>query len=463
MPRKSKNLKRNSNKKTPNIKVKPLRPKRNFRKSKPKKSKTKENLEAGGLIINNKTVHSLSGPVSFYYLKPKNKIYRKGEGKNFPLIILFGDFHFSRKNYCFRCDCDNPKEYCCYNLSDRDFLNIIDNLASSYQIDFYAETFFGGTGRGFEGGMMHDFTTGDMINCYNTNLREKCPTKNIRWQAADARYSGVKQILLNKEDVKIDNIKSDKYLKNTYIEFQLNHLLNLLSMRNIAEFDDFLSKSHFNNIYYFKDFLLSLFDIEVSRKCYKNAKFKGFNTDRFSTKLFDMMTENNSLIKKQVKKQTFEDFNNIKTWEFFYNYLILGKLDFYLDGIKDDIVNDILNLEKIFYYPSYYLNDDLIYRFKSLRLALTVPLLDIYTVTRIFKKPVRGKRPDIAFCYFGNFHIENILDVLTLTDIYEIVVSKHVKYINDNDINRCLYLDDIKLDINKELLSHVKKCSKYSK
>ena len=84
-------------------------------------------------------INSLSGPVSFYYLRPKEEVYEDGNGKYFPLIVLFGDEHRSLKGTCDPCVCDTKT--CCYKLSDPEFLEKIDTLASFYPVDFYAETF----------------------------------------------------------------------------------------------------------------------------------------------------------------------------------------------------------------------------------------------------------------------------------------------------------------------------------
>jgi hypothetical protein len=147
--------------------------------------------DSGDVIFGKGGVESLSGPVSFYYLRPKRNVYEEGHGQYFPLIVLFGDAHFSLEKTCDPCVCSHDQT-CCYSLSDPNFLRKLDTLAEHHPIDFYTETMLSGTDDGFQGGMMQDLTTGKMISCYHHRLRgtvyNKCPTTYIRWNAGETRH-----------------------------------------------------------------------------------------------------------------------------------------------------------------------------------------------------------------------------------------------------------------------------------
>ena len=144
-----------------------------------------------GIKISDKNIKSISGPVNMTYLRPMDK----NNANYLPLIILFGDLHFSKEGMCDPCTCTYDSEKCCYSLSDPAFLKLLDKLVFSekHPIDFYIETSLSGNLLGFKGGIMEYFTTGDMISCYNHTNVNKCPTKKIRWHVGGLSYHEIKQ------------------------------------------------------------------------------------------------------------------------------------------------------------------------------------------------------------------------------------------------------------------------------
>ena len=81
--------------------------------------------------------------------------------------------------------------------------------------------------------------------------------------------------------------------------------------------------------------------------------------------------------------------------------------------------------------------------------TLSTPFLDLYAITRIFKQPEGGKRSLLSICYFGNFHIRNIVYLLGQTGLYETSIDLGRK--KDDDDNRCIDLDNVQLNLNDEL------------
>ena len=427
-----------------------------------------------GFVINNKIIDSISGPTSFYYLRPTQQVYSDGNGKYFPLVVLFGDYHRSEDNYCSSCNCSLERKYCCYKLSDPSFLRSIDELASTYTIDFYTETFFEGTGEGFKGGMMEDMTTGNMITCYNRDLRgtleDRCPTKNIRWQAGDVRLAGTSlHDLYGIKNTKF--IKSEKYLKNSYIESQLSSIINLivnffnqsinygnfeLELAVLTELHGIITESAFGTLEIFQDVLLSLFDDDK------------FDFNKFSKTIFQAFDKDNSVIYKQVLKQTYGNFADIEQWSDFYarslNFVFTD-----ITGIQVSTLKLIIsNLDKYLRQEiKISLLDYSLFNIFSTRIL--AGLVDVYFIARMFKQPTDGNRSDLTFSYFGDYHILNIKDLLLSTGAYELVVSKNVNnkpFSNKED--RCLYftnkrvgffgLIDMKggdnVNLDKELRKH---------
>jgi hypothetical protein len=399
-----------------------------------------------GLIISNKKITSISGPVSFYYLRPTKQVYEDGNKEYFPLVILFGDYHRSFENNCNPCNCGY--EYkginsaaCCYRLDDNLFINKINNLASKYTVDFYTETFFGGSGLGFQGGMMKEFTTGKFLNCYNKKLKHLCFIgNNIRWQAGDIRIGGVDfEDLVNPKSYNrydIKNIVSEKYIKNSYIEYQMSYLLNLLTYGYFNKFNNIIKKTYFVDAIYFRNFLMSIFEEEK------------FNIEKFAKILFSILNKDNSGIYKQVKKQTFRNFNDLKEWEDIY-CRSLKNVAYNIVKIKDDMIKQM----KVYVYniPRFVSKEISIdENFKILMnifmIIVTSSFLDIYVISRMLKQPEDGKRSEISFCYFGNSHVINIVNLLLSTGAYEVIASKDV-----NGSNRCIDLSDIYVNLDEDL------------
>ena len=414
-----------------------------------------------GIKIQDTILKSISGPVSFYYLKP---IVNDSSIQYFPLLIFFGDYHFSKKYNCKKCTCID-KTNCCYTISDPSFLQLLDTLPDKkHPIDFYTETFLFGTGTGFEGGYMEDLTTKNMISCYhpsikNTNV-DTCYTKNIRWHAGDVRDAGY----TNKHSnvFLTDLIKSKHYPANifikfknhSYIEYQFDALLTYLYHINLF----FINKEYSNVDVYIKNF-----HILLSKSVFKNkktfisllttlldTKHKKLTFSKFTSTFFSMMNLNNSLIYKQIAKQQFVPFKNISFWSSVFEKSIIDlfethssltytnviELLYWLDIVEDMNTNKVEMNSKFLYLFTVY---------------TTTPFLDIYTLTRIFKKPTNDQRSSLSFIYVGNDHILNMINIVK--PYYKVVhsIPKNVNY-----INRCLNIN-FKLDLTKDIVDYNKR------
>lgn len=457
-------------------------------------NKRRQTGGGNGITINDTTVTSLSGPISFYYLKPK---VDASEMKYFPLIVLFGDLHRSKEFSCEHCTCSTQEDgNCCYTISDHSFLKLLDTLGDAKNpVDFFTETFFLRTFTSFENASyMEDLTTKDMVTCYQKSLRgtehyNKCPTKNIRWQAGDPRQAGdmfskldgyddyyylkygdkegsvnnlLKQQINGTEYIKTI---SKKYRDDSYFEFQFSELIYLLNYifedlfenkdrdtldNHIENFNALLIKSKLT----FDDFLLILSDLY-------DFKTDSLNFDKFSKTFFSKLNRDNSLIFKQIIKQDYAKFKDISYWSDIYEKSLQKKMQQEVDkgfSLKD-FKDFLLNVKDIFKFVDDFFNTtDRDFRtiviecyqvLLVLQLALSSSLLDIYSITRILKKPEGGNRSSLTFGYFGNNHVKNIVKILLETQKYILVqeITTNV------DKRRCLVFP-FALDLTDEVRNY---------
>jgi hypothetical protein len=400
--------------------------------------------------------------------------------------------HRSKEFSCENCSCSTQEEdvNCCYSISDYSFLQLLDTLGDDkHPIDFFTETFLLGTNTN---GYLGDLVTKDMVTCYQKPLRgtehyNKCPTKNIRWQAGDPRQAGdifskldgyddyyylkygnkegSVENLLKQEINGTEYIKtiSKKFRDDLYFEFQFSQLIDLLYyiIKNlylkeekseldfhIKNFNALLIKSKLN----IEDFLLILGDLYDSQT-------DSLDFDKFSKTFFSKLNSNNSLIYKQIMKQEYLQFEDRNYWRDIYAKSLREEFKNIGQFVPKDFKTLLLNVKEIVeYVDDFFHTTDIVFRglviecyqvLWVLQLAIGSPLLDIYSITRILKKPEGGKRSSLTFGYFGNNHITNIVKILKETNKYILVKT----LVNDNDKRRCLVFP-FPLDLTDEVRNY---------
>ena len=424
-----------------------------------------------GIRIGNTIIDRISGPSSIYYLKPSKQV-PAANLHFFPSIMLFGDEeHYSKANACERCNCN--KSACCYTITDTLFLKCIDTLASKYPIDFYIETTFLGSHYGYKYGFMEKFTSGDFVSCYHKTLRntsfDKCPTKHIRWHAADSRSMDIQlqkirydvkfpdpitRKILKKCDIKI----SKKYMDTAYIEPQIAYIIKLLSEIIKSTVDNelfrkscFISKllryirlTIFNTIENFLQFLQTTVD---------NGRF---DINKLTKNIFSMMNINNSIIYKQIAKQPFEPFKQTSYWENLFNITMdqNDNVKYIISSIK--IPSSAVMLQLILEIKNFTESKDnrenlfhLKYFFEVLNDYRDSFFLDLYMITRMLKQPDGGRRSYLSFGYFGNYHVRNIKKLLVATGFYVVDIMRDGPHVIGNP-SRCIAID-FSIDLNDEL------------
>lgn len=416
-----------------------------------------------GLKINNKIIKKISGPVSFYLFRPnsnKETINMKNSGINPPIIILFGDTHLSYENMCENCICESI-EKCCMKIQNKNFINLLDNLASKIKIDFNVEQgfdleFLKENLKNYENkGPMPDLIL-TIKDCLFKNT--DCLAKNIKWNYVDVRFgekkfnydyestiieifdyfSAIESELV--EEPEINNIK-DKY----------NYILDSISMIN-NYYNTTIQKFRYIN-------LLNNIIETLSTKNFLN--------------IFEISNRNKSLIYKQIRKLN-EPYNNIDYWKNILNkytkYIFKERLNDYNTDIDNFIKVLKIHLKfckiifdnptkkdiKEYILTNYYTelntyitildNDYEENTIDVIKIAITSIFLDIYYITRALKTPKSEKNSVLSIGYFGNNHIKQLIYLLTnVLSIYKIDESID----NSIETNRCLDFSNGYIDLDK--------------
>ena len=419
-----------------------------------------------GLQIGDTNITKISGPVSMYYLRPKQEIYDNGGSDNFPLFLLFGDVHESTNNSCDPCN-DTDKNSSCYRLSDEKFLKLLDTLSSdNLPIDFYTENQFKGDIAKNKAQQLTEMIQGERLWCYNMyrtdnkfdSFRNNCPTNKIRWHLADIRRFGGNMNINYTDDIARDLLQnidfSIKYQNYSYIENQIDIILEYFSdsdkekIEHLDYYKEILNKifngsSNFKTMNDFKELLLTLCDTDDNT----------LNIEKFANTLFNKYINGNenSLIYKQIIKQDYLQFKDINFWCYLYKKTLLNRIFIYnITDLKKVIEKLDVNFD---------FNDNINYEcFFQLSHFITASFVDLYTLARIFKKPITKQdnnarstfdvRSSLSIGFFGKFHIENMVDLLLETGYYNL---EHK--IEQKNENRCINID-FHLYLESEINKH---------
>ena len=287
----------------------------------------------------------------------------------------------------------------------------------------------------------------DILVCFHKWKKDKpiykelCPTENIRWHFADTRMASTLKI--NKKNKYFERFLD---LFSKYILFLFNEtdeLSEYLSEQELFienQLNEDLSINYLNKIKYI---LNSEFYLHFEKNKNKSLIFKQIeNMDDELKKYFKDIFKNYyinqyNLINESAKKL------NIDILEL--ENILITIINFTIEIFKEknaDYTKIGLNMsDYISRLDSKYKN------FIKNNLDLHTPLLDLYFLSRSFKKPLNDKNSILNLSYFGSYHSENISKFLINNLNYEMVYSK----INKEDKNyRCLEIDS-NINLNKIL------------
>jgi hypothetical protein len=174
-------------------------------------------------------------------------------------------------------------------------------------------------------------------------------------------------------------------------------------------------------------------------------------------RLFTIITSATSVlpsgILKQLRKIPISEFQSVDYWKDQYVKSIFDNIR-YMTGMvrvflyhvyEPTFATDIASLREMISSPSpritlkpTSLNRFLLHYYGT---YLAAPLLDIYTLTRMFKEPVDGVSPTMIFGFFGEMHSLNIIRFLTEIG-YEVRSEKFQKPNAPPSELRCITIDE---------------------
>lgn len=418
------------------------------------------------IIINNQTIDKISGPVSIYVLKPKETYFRdlKKNDVYAPIFMLFGDEHFSLEGLCEPCEDSST----CYVFYKERFLKLIDSLAEpEYPIDFFIEGVEHATEENYEKEEAVDVMDNlrDKFRpCFKRQLRgtqqykELCPTENIRWHSGDARYwytnnynfeyfiftffklmGKIGELMYtNRQKYTVTQFYSVFYeaFKNSELDDKdIKSYLNIIMNHGIFtdEFNkEWLDDNNVVNKSVIKKQLKKVLDqLEPELKQRFNSKWYKWINEYVHYMMHERESERNQLMKSWFKNYEYDHTENIKRLA----YCIYHMID--KDNTEREIWienNDEINKKLDYFFKNRKLDP---YWFHSSSI-----LLDIYILLRTFKKPEGiAKNSLISLCYFGNFHVKNIVYFLThIMKAYtiELELSNDKQELSDK---KCLVID----------------------
>ena len=452
----------------------------------------------GGLIINGKTINRISGPVSMYCCYPKD-LYDENSDEskdlnenNFhlPVIILFGDHHFSNANMCDNC----VRTQNCYIINDQtkdeekfNFLELLDKLAEKIPVDFYTEQFITNTllYASLNNSPLQELVLSPKFNsCYQPQLpiiENECPTKYIKWHGSDIRFS-IRRDYHNPIKTQSENFESRNFFEGQFF------FIFMLIYDIVTNSDELLTKSQ--NVIsaiknsHFKTFG-KFFELISFIKTNENLTFNIFATNLF---LYIQKLKNFSLIYKQIQKQKLEQFKKIDFWkdqyvkslnfvflesgsetqswiesktsyfkqtfEFMFNLInlinktVLENNDTELKLFLSTMNNKIDDIDDT--------NNDLI---KTAIIYIQHIFMEIYTVLRILKQPKDNTSSCVSFCYFGSYHINNMVRIIKSLTIYldPLIIKEADHSKKADDISRCIDIKDKFINLDNIAEQYIKK------
>lgn len=359
------------------------------------------------MIINNKKIDKLIGPVNIHILKPNNN--------NFPILILLSDLHY------FPSDIKNLElKENDYKVYDDKFLSLLNN--SKYKIDIFLE----------QGDIINlkeqkiknnkdesDYLIPQMlnnINCFNKEFKkDNCDYNKINWHYADNRVL----------------YKNEYYYNDIYIINSIYVILNIIN--KIFEPDPtfqilftnelFLYNKFINDITknYIKDQLLNSSYVMITHI------FKTYNVESMYN-MIDTLIEYDNILSKQLKDNKIinlkENYINFITKELFND----KPTDFFHKNY-DDIQNfDIFLKENIYYISLFLLSKSKSKNIKKKYEMLKIKLMK--KLKKFIKEDNKLKELFLKYLYEIILCIENLL--YKIFDLYNI--ARIHKYNNDSNI-----------------------------
>jgi len=392
------------------------------------------------LIIKDKIIDHISGPVSFSLLKPKVNI-------KLPSILLFGDVHLSTKGMC------NCKQDGCYNIYDKSFLQILDE--SFMNIDFYIEAWF------LEYQRVQATNEEQILKYIKIAEDKKFPIFMLREKIMLCYVKELRGSELWKKYSPTQNMKYHYVDTRCSCSYYIESLLHNIELTPHPTEHDSLSLS---NLYSYNNLHPKIIENCIIRlkKKYGSYYFKildfqyllTFDLQKAIDLFFELATPENSLIIKQYNKLP-KSLRDIDMWKD-----VFVKYYKYIFDTESNLTSEVLEARKLFYKTLLNDNlDEIIKMTKNDELCklllqtsqsvLSSMYLDIYYLFRMLKKIEEKDSSKINICYFGDYHVENIKYLLTtILEFYTVINEINAQGDIDertDSFNRCLKMPNINL------------------
>ncbi len=396
------------------------------------------------LTINNKKINKINGPVSLYILKPKEKYY----GYKLPLLILFGDSHFSKINQCMciKNECNNVQNTFLNLINDMKINNKNDkNIIFTY--DLYVEK-NNVQKYVLEQDNYEDFLS-DLRKNYCFTNKDKCSYKNINWHYIDLR------IFRNMKNKDKNNI----------------HFILEVILKNVEQFDDSKYTNIIEYVQYFNKYFYA-YILHIS-----GISLKKINYDEIIDMLYSFKYDKNDSHLLLPNYDRYKH-NNVLIYIYYFldNYNIYKQLLKIDDNLKRNLIKNIIkyiktkyknkdknlsskNIDFIINFFKNYTDKNVIYDFKNIIknndishnvVLFNSILLDIYFIVRNFKvsydKNYNKYKSILSIGYFGSAHTDNLCNFY-IKNYYDLEYKNIHNYDDYHNDIRCVKLDkDINLD-----------------
>ena len=345
------------------------------------------------LIINDKSIEKISGPVSMYLIVPDLTVLNDS-----PMFMLFGDELNSSKNMCVE---DKSEET--YKIYDMEFLKLINKLGTDNEpVDFFLEGPIGETIK--ENGYPMEMLWNNYIKCN----KKKCDNiENVNWKSS--------------------------YPKNFLAKCTIYNLL-LRLQRNYA--------SQGEKIYdTFHRTLIDTTEKYIDDDCL--SKLKNSDIDNHLIE-FDQNIKFPTPVETKIFHEYFKNYWKYVLRTFFENKMYdIKKIETYHNNLTGFILkyseNKKINEENAKYL---FENHNDIYSYILYEQAKQSVILDIYTILKSLKR-YNSKDyniPILNIFYLTNDHVKNIKYFLTkILSGYKPVYSFPS---SSSTISRCINITD---------------------
>lgn len=365
---------------------------------------------------------TIEGPVSYYLLKPTQKMKEIMRGRP-PIIILFGDIH-SKNN---KCSIQCKEEDGCFSFygDNPTITNFFSYISKFATVDLYLEMWFDKTRRTKKQLDMYHKLEGQssalgefrsfVKPCLNLEDKKDCQVKDYRIHMTDPRgafQSNNIDSIMSYAITKYDFQKFKRHVKKYLPDVDYRKLMTLALqslklgtkefMKKVFRYNSIIQK--FSKVYK----QLSKLPIELQNLIYNNY-------------YYETSSDTSKLCMKPEPNMPPFDFKNFEYPK--EDIIVYRDFEQVIDINPEDMYNSIQEITR-----KYKIRDDLDISICNMTGFTTG--LDFYYLGRTFKLTKDDKSNlnvsgnEISIGYFGDGHVEQIQKFLVNNGLYTLEISK---------------------------------------